>query len=96
VITAMIPTEVDFTVEGNNVVGIGVSSPRAGWIVFVDDAAAEIAAATYRITTPGTGKVWGDGSGITNPLTNTNTSVVMFSHDDATSAQTMKAVAVYD
>jgi hypothetical protein len=95
-VTVAKPTEVAFVVAGNAVTGIAVSSPRAGFVVFCDNAntPADIAAATFTIATAGTAQVWATGNGVTNPLANTTTSKVKFSHGDS-SAQTMKAAVVY-
>lgn len=95
-ITAMKPVTVSFVVTGNVVWQLGVSSPVPGFIVFVDDAAAEIAAATYTITpTGGGGKTWATGIGFTNPLAGAVTSLVKFSHGNSAAARTLKAWAVH-
>jgi len=93
-ITAMVPVAVEFVVDGDTVLGFGVTSAAIGYIVFIDDAAAVIAAATYKITTAGYGKVWATGSPGTNPLAGDVTSLVKFSHGQTT-AQVMKACAVF-
>lgn len=94
-ITAMKPTEVSFTVTGSNVIALGVKSDAIGWVVFVDDAPADIAAATFRITqNGGYGKCWQSGNGITNPLAGSAVTKVKFSHG-STAAVAMKAVAIY-
>jgi hypothetical protein len=94
-VTAMKPTEVDFVVNGANVVALGVKSNAIGWVVFVDNAAAIIAAAAFRITVAGGyGKPWASGNGITNPLGASVTSKVKFSHGEITAVD-MKAVAVF-
>jgi len=93
-ITAMKPTSVTFVVVGNNVIGLGVSSPRSAYIVFVAGGS-DITAATYRIATAGLGKSWISGDG-TNPLAAVTTATVSCSHDDSTSAQTLKAFAIYN
>ena len=90
-VTAMVPTEEDFVVVGNNALFLGVSSPAPGFIVFVDDAAADIAAATYTLDASG-GQCWISGNG-TNPLASKTTSKVKFSHGQTT-AKTMKAAVV--
>lgn len=88
-ITAMKPVEVVFVVTGNSVQLLGVSSPVPGFIVFVDNAAADIADATYTITASGGGgKSYPPG---TNPLSGDVTSLVKFSHGNSGAAQTMKA-----
>ena len=95
-ITAMKPVTVAFTVVGNTAFYLGVSSPVPGYIVFVDNAAAEIAAATYSITpTGGGGKSWATNIGFTNPLAGATTSLVKFSHSSSTAARTMKAVVIH-
>lgn len=94
-VTAMVPTEVTLALSGNAVVGLAVSSPRPGCVVFCDGGG-DITAATYRIATAGTSQVWASGDGVTNPLVNTTTTKVKFSHDDSSSAQTMKAAVVFN
>jgi hypothetical protein len=94
VVSAMKPVEVEFVVDGDTVFGLGVSSDAAyAYVVFVDDADAEIAAATFRVTTAGRGKAWATGAG-TNPLAGAVTSAVKFSHGSL-SAAVMRACAVF-
>jgi hypothetical protein len=90
-VTAMVPTQVDFTVTGGNSVFLGVSAPCPAFIVFVDNAPADIAAATYTLTAAG-GQCWITGNGA-NPLAGDTVTKVKFSHGQ-TSAQSMKAAVV--
>lgn len=92
-ITAMVPTEVAMTLVGNNALGIMVSSPVKGYIVFADGSG-DIADATYEIEADGQGKCWVNGNGATNPLSGDSVTKVKFSHKDSTAAQTMKAAVV--
>lgn len=95
-VTAMVPVSVPFTVDGDEVIGLvaSISGGSAwGYAVFVDDSAAEIAAATYSIG-PQFGAVWSRNQGTTNPLAGVVTSVVKLSHGDSTAARTMTALAV--
>lgn len=93
-VTAMKPVEVPFAVDGDEVVGLVASSPVAGYVVFVDDADAEIAAATYEVGASSAG-VWAEAIGTTNPLAGKTTTVVKFSHGDV-AARTMTAIAVFN
>lgn len=95
-ITAMVPVEVVMSLDGDTALGIMVSSPVKGYIVFVDDAPADISAATYEIEADDQGKCWVDGNGVTNPLAGATVTKVKFSHKDSTAAQTMKAAVVLD
>ncbi|WP_439624074.1 hypothetical protein [Gemmata sp.] len=95
VVTAMKPVSVEFVVDGDTVRGFGVSSEVAdAYVVFLDDADAEVTPATFRITTAGRGKVWATGAAGDNPLAGVVTSAVKFSHG-STSAAVMKACAVF-
>lgn len=90
-VTAMKPHVVDFVVEGDDLVGLGVSSPQRGWIVVVDDAAAETK--VWRFDAAG-GFPWGTGIGFANPLAGATTATVKFSHASTTD-QVMKIAAVF-
>jgi hypothetical protein len=94
-ITAMKPVEVPLTVDGDTALGIGLQNgaSQPGYVVFVDDEAAEVAAATFKLAAS-RGKSWTDSSGLTNPLAGVVTSLAKFSHGDATAARTMKATVV--
>lgn len=95
-ITAMIPVEIEFVVDGDTVKGLAVSSARASaWIVFVDDADAVITDAIFRINTAGYGSGWVEGAVWDNPLAGAVTSVVRFSHGGSDAAYAMKAAAVF-
>jgi hypothetical protein len=91
-ITAMVPEEVPFTVDGDEVVFLSVKSPAAGYVTFKDDADAIITAAVYQLDA-GEGKVWYSASGETNPLAGKITSVAVFSHG-STTAREMIALAL--
>jgi hypothetical protein len=93
-VTAMKPTEVTLVVTGDNVAGVSVSSPKAGYVVFVDDAPADISDATYKLA-DGEGKGWVSGDG-TNPLAGDAVTKVKFSHGDSAAARTMTAAIVRD
>jgi hypothetical protein len=93
-ITAMVPVEVVFTVDGDDVGQLVLYSPRPGYIVFIDDVAAEIAASVTQFTAAG-GKVPFSAAGGTNPLAGEITTLAKFSHDDANNARVMKAIAYF-
>lgn len=93
-VTGMVPTEEDFTFDGDNAIFVMVGSPVPGFIVFVDDAPADIATGTYTLTsTSGSGRTWISGGQGDNPLAGSVVTKVKFSHG-STSAQTMKAEAI--
>lgn len=92
-VTGMVPTEVPFVVEGNTVIGLAASCSVPGYVVFVDDAAAEINTAIYEVTT-NESATWISGDS-TNPLANTTTSVVKLSHG-STSAKEMTVKVVFN
>lgn len=92
-ITAMVPTEVLMDIDGDQVVAVAVYSPKAGYIVFVDDGPADISDATYQLDA-GEGKGWVSGDGGTNPLTGDTVTKVKFSHGNSAAAQTMRAAVV--
>lgn len=91
-ITAMKPVEYDFSIDGDALELLAIKSPAQGWIVFVDDAPADVAAATYRFDASG-GQSWVEETGTTNPLAGTITTKVKFSHASSAGAQTMRAEA---
>lgn len=93
-ITAMKPVEVVFDLDGDTAVGLSVYSPKAGYVVFVDNVPADIAAATYQLDA-GEGKSWIDGDG-TNPLASATITKVKFSHGDSAAARTMVASVVHN
>lgn len=92
-VTGMVPHEVAFTVDGDEVGQIVLHSPKPGYIVFVENPGveADIAAATYSFTAAG-GKVPFSPAGGTNPLATKTTTKVKFSHGN-TADQVMKAIA---
>lgn len=92
-ITAMKPVEVLMDIDGDQVVAVAVYSPKAGYIVFVDDGPADISDATYQLDA-GEGKGWVSGDGGTNPLTGDTVTKVKFSHGNSAAAQTMRAAVV--
>lgn len=92
-ITAMVPVSYELLLTGNNAIAIGAYSPKAGYVAFVDDGPADIAAAVYQLDAD-QGKSWFSGNGVTNPLASAAVTAVHFSHGDSTSAQTMKALVL--
>jgi len=95
VITAMIPVLVVFNVaSGDAAKGFAVSSPKAGYVSFVDGDNADITAAIYQLDA-GEGKSWATGNGVTNPLASSVVAKVKFSHGDSTAARTMKAAVIF-
>lgn len=92
-ITAMLPVEVLMDLDGDNAVAVAVKSPKAGYIVFVDDADAEITDATYQVDA-NEGKGWVSGDGGTNPLTGDIVTLVKFSHGYSSAAVTMTAAVI--
>lgn len=93
-ITAMRPVEVVFDIaDGDTVVSVAVYSPKAGYVVFVDDGPADISAATYQLDAA-EGKGWVSGDGGTNPLAGAVVTKVKFSHGNSSAAQVMKAAVV--
>lgn len=90
-VTAMVPVSVDFTVEGDDVVGLAAFCPARGWIAIIDDEAAEAKVFEFESFS---GQSWISGSGITNPLAGVTTASAKFSHA-STSPQTLKLLAVY-
>lgn len=90
-VTGMVPTEIPFVVDGNTVEVLSLYSPRPGFIAFEDDLSAEINTAIYTFDAAG-GQIALEPGG-TNPLANTTTSVVKFSHNDSSQSRVMKAIA---
>jgi hypothetical protein len=93
-ITAMVPTAVDFTVDGDNVVVLAASAGVPGYVVFVESGPTDISAATYSVD-QNDGANWTDAIGTTNPLASKVTTQVKFSHGETT-AKTMTALALYN
>lgn len=94
-ITAMNPTVVPMTVDGDDVLGITAYSPKDGYIVFssVDAEDNETELVTYQLDA-GEGKGWVNGNGVTNPLAEGAVTQVKFSHGNSVEAQTMVAGVV--
>lgn len=92
-VTGMVPSEYEFSMDGDDLVLLGVRSNAQGWIVFVDSGAADIAAATYRFDAAG-GYAWADEMGTTNPLAGETVGTVKFSHANSSTAQAMRAEAL--
>lgn len=95
-ITAMKPVEVLLDLTGDDVVALAVNAPQGGYVVFVDDAPADISAATYRLSTTSPGSSWTDSSGETNPLAGATVTAVKFSHGYSAGAVDMTATAIYN
>lgn len=93
-VTAMVPVDVPFVVDGDDVIALAAHSPVPGYVVWFDDenTPAAIPAATFVVDRTESG-LWASGNGVTNPLDGEITTSVKFSHG-STSAQTMTAVAV--
>jgi len=94
-ITAMKPTNVPFSVVGDNVDSLAVSTGSTsvqGWVVFKTSAPAVIA--SYQIASGAKSKVWVSGLGITNPLAGQTVASIDFSHG-STAAQDLTAAVTY-
>jgi len=93
-VTACKPTTQDFTVDGDALVVLVAASPVPGYVVFVDDADAEVTDATFYVDA-NAGANWTADVGTDNPLAGVVTSKVKFSHG-STTARTMTAVGQYN
>jgi hypothetical protein len=94
-VTAMKPTEVLMDLDGDEAVALAVKAPRGGFVVFVDDGAADIANATYTIASGSdAGDSWSADSGETNPLATKTVTKVKFSHGYSGAAVDMQASVV--
>lgn len=91
-ITAMVPIDLDFRVDGGEVNGLVAGSTTRGTIVLVDDDDVELLPIhladrdSYE---------WDQDSGIPNPLAGDTVDAVLMSHGDATQAQDMTIIAVH-
>lgn len=95
-ITAMVPLEEPMTFVGDNIEALGSKCPVSGWVSFLgSDNTVHLAHQILPNT--GGGRLWAAGQtgGGSNPVAGDTVTKVLFSHDDATQAQTMYAVAVY-
>lgn len=92
-VTGMVPSEYAFTLDGDDLVMLCVRSNAQGWIVFVDDAPADIALATYRFDAAG-GFTWASDLGTANPMAGDVVTAVKLSHANSTTAQAMRAEAM--
>lgn len=88
-LTLMVPTEVDFTVDGDNVQGIVYAATAKGTIVFTDGSDVEVDSHVF--TAKGNAE-WHTGSGITNPFAAETIAKCYLSHGDSTKAQTVQAL----
>jgi hypothetical protein len=91
-VTAMVPVEKPFTVNGDDAEFLAVKSEAEGYAVFADTFGSDIPDATFRVT-PASGKVWGAATGGDSPIAGVSTSLVKFSHG-STVAREMIAVAM--
>ncbi len=94
-VTVMKPVEVAFDVDGDDVVGLAVYSPYAGYVAFFDDAGTPALIVAYQLDA-GEGKSWSNDSGETNPLAAKIVTLAKFSHGDSANVRTMKAAAVFN
>lgn len=96
-IRAMKPYQVDYTVAGDDVVGIQAKSPVAGYIVVVEDDEGPVDGKTFDFL-GNSGFAWCEpmeaAIGYTNPLDGMATLSVKFSHG-ASSAQEMSLTTIY-
>lgn len=93
-VTAMLPTQVQVDLDGDDVDALASYCPVSGWVVYRDSSDAVLLAHQI-LPNLGGGSVWVSGDGVTNPLAGVVVENVLFSHGDSTQAQTMKAVAVH-
>ena len=91
-ITAKVPQEEAFTVDGDNVTGLTAYSPKQGYIVLCE--ADDTPVKTIEFDAAG-GYNWGSGMEGSNPLAGGSITKVKYSHA-STDSQTMKCAAVYD
>lgn len=96
-ITAMKPVDVPMVIDGDELLFLGINCPKAGYAVFLDDAVtpAIISAAAFPLGA-NDGYVWGNGSGVTNPLAGEITSAVRVSHGDSTASREVKVTALFN
>lgn len=93
-VTAMKPVPIATEIDGDDVLAIGVYSPKAGYVAFVDAEDNEIAAAVYQLDA-NEGKSWLSGNGVTNPLNEAAVAKVAFSHGYSGGAATMRAEVLF-
>lgn len=97
VITAMVPTEEDFTVDGDNVTAIAMYSDQAGQIVFCETDDTEVKA--YSVggaVGADQSTFWTADRDATNPLAGGAITKVYFSHGTSSASANMRAVVLYD
>lgn len=92
-LTVMKPVSEVLAITAADLKGLLVSSPKPGFVTFLDDADAVVFAVS--ITEANGGYSWYYGSGVTNPLAS-DVATVLFSHNDSSAAQKPVAAVVYD
>ncbi len=93
-VTAMVATQVQVDLDGDDLEALASFCPVSGWVVYRDNTDAVLLAHQI-LPNLGGAKVWVSGDGVTNPLAGVVVENILFSHGDSTQAQTMKAVAVH-
>jgi hypothetical protein len=95
-ITAMVPTEVDFGITGDQVqvVVAFTDSLAQGQVVFADASNAELH--NVKLAVPNQMYDWYTGNGTTNPLAGDAVSTVFVSHGDATGSKTVRVGVGYN
>jgi hypothetical protein len=93
-VTAMVPVEREFNATGDSLKALGSFCPVSGWVVYRDAADAELLVHRVRPNLGGSLN-WTLDSGVANPLAGDVVANVLFSHDNANEAVTMRAAAAY-
>lgn len=92
-ITAAVPTQVTMAITGDDAEAIASMCPVSGNVVFRNGTT--VLLAHQILPNLGGSKLWVSGAGVTNPLAGVTVTNVVFSHNDSTQAQVMKAAIAH-